>query len=188
MVTARTTPAYATVVPDVTKKIFFTLFVLQAIVSACGKSDRSHAPDSLVVQPSVSPASATPRPEDTVPGAGRLNWSLSDLEMALRRAGVNAVRNGPIRQPFMGPTGMSFRLPGGELQAYLYADAVALGRDTDKLDTTSVSPPGMKINWVMPASLITENNLALFLLTRDARLKERITRTIEAKAVHGGHP
>ncbi len=128
------------------------------------------------------------RPEDTVPGAGRLHWSLGNLEMALHRAGVTAVRNGPIKQPFLGPPGMAYRLPGGELQAYVYADAVALGRDTDGLDTTSVSPPTMKINWVMPPSLITENNLALILLTRDPRLKQRISRAIEAKAVHGGHP
>ena len=90
----------------------------------------------------------------------------------------------------MGPQGTVYRLKGGsELQAYIYGDAVALGRDTDRLDTSEVAPPNVRINWIMPPSLIVENNLAVILLTRDRALRDRISSAIKHKATsHGGEP
>lgn len=66
-------------------------------------------------------------------------------------------------------------MPNGELQAYVYADAGALSRDVDVLDTVRVAPPTMMIEWRMPPSLIVSNNLALILLTRDPELRKQIT-------------
>ena len=160
---------------------------LTGALTACGRADRQGPSDTAALQ--QPPGTVSRAPKDTVPGAGRLQWSLSDLQEALTRAGVSATSTGSVKQPFMGPTGMRYRLRDGELQAYLYADAVALARDTDKLDTVTVSPPTMKINWVMPPSLIIENNLALILLTRDPRLKEEIVRAVKTKKTsHGGEP
>jgi hypothetical protein len=73
---------------------------------------------------------------------------------------------------------MRFTLPGGELQAYVNADAGALSRDIDVLDTVRVSPPTMMINWRLPPALIVSNNLALILLTRDPHLRKTITEAV----------
>jgi hypothetical protein len=96
----------------------------------------------------------------------------------MRNAGLDAVVAGEVRQPFLGPPGMRFTLPGGELQAYVNADAGALSRDIDVLDTVRVSPPTMMINWRLPPALIVSNNLALILLTRDPHLRKTITEAV----------
>lgn len=120
-------------------------------------------------------AVATPGlpPADTA-GSGSINWTLADLHHRLRAVGLDAVAAGEVRQPFMGGPGMRYNLERGELQAYIYADAGALARDTDRLDTATVSPPTMMISWMMPPTLIVSNNLALILLTNDLQLRKKI--------------
>jgi len=129
--------------------------------------------DSPAVSEEVAVATPGVPPADTA-GSGSINWTLADLHHRLRAVGLNAVASGEVRQPFMGGPGMRYKLEGGELQAYIYADAGALARDTDQLDTATVSPPTMMISWVMPPTLIVSNNLALILLTRDPMLRKKI--------------
>jgi hypothetical protein len=172
------------------RMVFFLVYLLlpASQVTACGKgSDTQRTASSTVAANTSTPTSLLPK--DTVPGAGRLQWTLADVEETLNRIGVKPVRLGSVKQPFLGPVGTVYRVSTGELQVYIYGDAGAVGRDTDKLDTANVAPPTMKISWIMLPSLITENNLALILLTRDAHLRRQITEAIRAKAsLHGGEP
>jgi len=96
----------------------------------------------------------------------------------MRNAGLEAISAGEIRQPFLSARGALFHLPGGELQAYVYADAGALSRDTDALDTMTVSPPTMMIHWMSPPTLIISNNLALILLTSDPQLRKQVREAV----------
>lgn len=79
----------------------------------------------------------------------------------------------------MGVEGVLYRVEQAEVQVYLYADAVAVARDTDPLDTTRVAPPTMQVSWRMPPTLIVDNNLAAILLTRDDALRQKIRAVIE---------
>jgi hypothetical protein len=112
-------------------------------------------------------------PRDTV-GSGSVNWSLPALHTTLCNLGLNPVVEGEVRQQFMGEPGVRYKLNGGELQAYIYADAGAVARDTDQLDTATVSPRTMMIHWRMRPALIISNNLVLILLTNDPELRDTI--------------
>ena len=58
-------------------------------------------------------------------------------------------------------TGHGNRRPGRNLQVFIYGDAAARGRDTDRLDTVRVAPPNTMVTWKEPASLLMNNNLAV---------------------------
>lgn len=152
---------------------FLKLTVVLLVSSSCGRDGRQTERSSSVDGETATVATPGLPPNDTT-GSGSINWTLADLHRRLRAVGLDAVAAGEVRQPFMGGPGMRFKLEGGELQAYIYADAGALARDTDRLDTATVSPPTMMISWVMPPTLIVSNNLALILLTRDLQLRKKI--------------
>ena len=127
--------------------------------------------DSSAATPDIE-ASYGP-PADTI-GSGSITWTLADLHSALSKLGLNPIESGHVRQPFLGAGGMRYQLNGGELQAYIYGDAGAVARDTDRLDTATLSPPGVMIQWKLPPTLIVSNNLALILLTNDKELRARV--------------
>ena len=112
-------------------------------------------------------------PADTI-GSGSINWTFAALHSALSNSGLHPIESGRVRQPFLGAGGMRYQLNGGELQAYIYGDAGAVARDTDRLDTATLSPPEMMIHWRMSPTLIVSNNLALILLTNDKELRARV--------------
>ena len=74
----------------------------------------------------------------------------------------------------MGPQGMRLVLPGAEVQVFIYADALARARDTDRIDSTKVAPVTTHVDWIMPPSIIVINNAALIVLTRDETLRKQI--------------
>lgn len=141
--------------------------------ASCGRDGGLTERGSSLDQKAVAVATPNVPAADTV-GSASINWTLADLHHRLRAVGVDAVASGEVRQPFMGGAGVRYRLDEGELQAYIYADAGALARDTDQLDSARVSPPTMMIRWAMPPTLIVSDNLALILLTRDPGLRKRI--------------
>ena len=145
-------------------------------IGACGTASKDRDPQET--EPPNPPAVAT-RPRDTVAGASRLQWTLTNLEQALRKNGLNPIRGGSVRQPFLGGEGVLYQMGPADLQVYLYADAGAVARDTDPLDTTRVAPPTMQISWRMPPTLIVDNNMAAILLTQDAGLRRKIRTAIE---------
>lgn len=149
------------------------------VISACGDGSKTPAAEDSVPPP-PPPSMVTTPPKDTVAGASRLQWTLPNLEEALRKKGLNPVRGGPVKQPFLGGEGVLYRIGAAELQIYLYADAGAVARDTDPLDTTRVAPPTLQVSWRMPPTLIVDNNIVGILLTRDQALRRRIRAAIKA--------
>ena len=147
-----------------------------AAIGACGTGSKDRNTNDSVPP---SPSAAVTRLKDTVAGASRLQWTLTNLEEALRKNGLNPVRGGSVRQPFLGGEGVLYQMGQADLQVYLYADAGAAARDTDPLDTTRVAPPTMQISWRLPPTLIVDNNMAAILLTRDAGLRRQIRAAIE---------
>ena len=145
-------------------------------IGACGTGSKDRDTEEKVPPP---PPAATTRPKDTVAGASRLQWTLANLEEVLRKNGLNPVRSGPVTQPFLGGEGVLYKIGKAELQVYLYADAGAVARDTDPLDTTRVAPPTIQVSWRMPPTLIVDNNMAAILLTRDNALRRKIRAAIE---------
>lgn len=126
----------------------------------------------------VSPPAGAAAPRDSV-RAVPVTWDLPQLVTALGQAGVAPVGAArTIRQPFMSVPATLLTLPKAQLQAFIYGDAVALGRDVARLDTVRVAPPTTMITWVMPPSLVVSNNLAAIVLTRDSMTRHRVTDAI----------
>lgn len=100
--------------------------------------------------------------------------TLADMQARLRTAGFNPQVGEQVEQSFLGVPGTLLRLPEAELQVYTYSDRVARAGDTASLDTARVVPPTMRITWIMPASLVTVENVAVIVLTRDEVLRTRI--------------
>ncbi len=159
------------------------------VVTACDSSGR----DSTHGDPRISGQSNTqiakevhaassrfPEPPDSVRGARQLHFTQAAVKERLIAVGFHPVDAGEVRQPFLGPTGRTYRINGGEIQAYVYGDAIALAREVDKLDTLRVAPPTMMVEWTMPPSLIVANNLAVILLTRDKELRARLRNAMKA--------
>lgn len=151
---------------------FLALMTVLVSTSCERQGEKPTQRDSTPVAVPVFAVPAVP-PSDTV-GAASINWTLSDLHRRLCAVGLEPAAAGEVRQPFMGGPGMRYDIDGGELQAYIYGDAGAVARDTDRLNTATVSPPGMMIHWKMPPTLIVSNNLALILLTNDPQLRKKV--------------
>ena len=145
-------------------------------LGACGSGTGDGNRQNQVPPP---PAATVAHPKDTAAGASRPQWTLANLEQVLRKNGMNPVREGAVRQPFMGGEGVLYRVGPAELQVYLYADAGAVARDTDPLDTARVAPPNMQVSWRMPPTLIVDNNMAAILLTSDDALRRQIRAVID---------
>lgn len=122
-----------------------------------------------------SPNPSSPEPEETGKTA---TLNLTDVEARLRSLDLEAQRAGEVEQGFLAVRGTLLRVPGAELQVYVYPDSVARAQDTAPLDRTRVAPPTMMINWIMPATLVEVDNVAVILLTRDEGLRARIRRAL----------
>ena len=99
---------------------------------------------------------------------------ISDIEDWLRRAGWALERGGQVKQSFLNVPGAVLLIPGAELQVYIYSNDVARADDTATLDPVKVSPPNMRITWIMPATLVAHENVAVIVLTGDEALRSRI--------------
>ena len=102
-------------------------------------------------------------------------WDLAKVQEALTASGIVPVTlTDSLSQPFMSAVGRVFNVAGATLQVFIYGDAGARGRDTDRLDSLTVAPAGMRILWIAPPSLVVQNNLAAIILTNDDNLQHRI--------------
>lgn len=111
---------------------------------------------------------------DTI-AAHAVTWDVASVEQQLRAAGLAPTgQREVLRQPFLSVPGVIFRVPGADVQAYVYADAGAVARDAAPIDTVRVAPPTMMIEWRTRPHLVTDNNLLAIVLTDDERLARRI--------------
>ena len=147
---------------------------------AIGCSRENHVPaavDSARQKADLPPVADR---ADTV-AAHAVTWDAATVEGQLRGARLTPTGTREIvRQPFLSVPGVVFRIPGTDVQAYVYADAGAVARDAGPIDTTRVAPPTMMIEWRMRPHLVTDNNLLAIVLTDDERLAARIRTALRA--------
>ena len=160
-------------------------------LTACGRGNRSDNAaqgrrDSSAAASAIGSAGRTATPSDS--SARRANscpewgaWQQCSVEYRLTRAGlVVKLRSDTVRQPFLHVPGMVYDAGNAEIQVYLYPSASARAKDTDVLDSTTVSPPGQPVTWKEPATLVVSNNLAAIILTLNDRQAERIALALGA--------
>lgn len=149
-------------------------------VTATGRRDRTQTPETAGA---VTPGTRRPT-VDTIPWPP-VQWTADTVRVALEESGLGPAQVlGTIHQPFMRAPAMVIAVPGATLQVFIYGDAAARGRDTDRLDTVRVAPPNTMVTWKEPASLLMNNNLAVVVLTRDAAVRHRIRDALEER--HSG--
>jgi hypothetical protein len=96
------------------------------------------------------------------------------------RAGLVLGRAKPVRQPFLGVAGVVYPVGTAELQVFLYPTAAARRRDTERLDSLTVSPRDERIVWKQPPTLVVSHNLAAIILSLNERQTERIALALGA--------
>jgi hypothetical protein len=159
-----------------------------AIAVACGR-DSEKAPvasASPVAAPSVAPAGI--ETASACPHTGR--WAICNVEQRLRQAGFVAKRTGgesPKRAGFS-VTPVVYTLGRSRLEVFIYDDEAALARDVAKLDTVSVSPPGVVPSWDGTPVFIRSGNLVAVLIGDNPRQAERLALALTAGAPQPGSP
>lgn len=164
----------------------FSIVLFALVTAAC--SDKRPIPgmgkdSSALILPTDS---FPPHEHDTVdPPKG--SWETGAVPEALEAAGLGPVSyEGTVRLRFLGPVGTRLRVPGAEIQVYIYADALARARETDLIDSVKVAPVNGHADWTMPPSIIVVNNVALIVLTRDEFLRRRIHAAVREHPVSAG--
>lgn len=155
---------------------------LLTLLSACSE------PAAREPEGAAPPASATGFPASSAPGAKPAcalegDWTPCAVEERLLRAGVVAERQPtPARHPFFAVEGAVYQIgtPDHELQVFLYPSTAARVRDTDALDSATVSPRGTRVIWKAPPTLVTSNNLAAVILSLNDRTVERLALALSA--------
>jgi hypothetical protein len=108
-------------------------------------------------------------------------WRICSVEDRLTRAGLVFTRaEEPIRHDFMHVPGVAYEVSRATLQLFLYPSAAERARDTDGLDSNTVSPRGSRIIWPRTATLVTSNNLAAIILSFNERQTERLALALGA--------
>lgn len=158
-----------------------SLVAIATVIVACQRESRpseGRSPDTSVLATGAVADTSFPdarrRPADTV-AAVPFQWTVDSARSAVMRAVEGPVAvSGTVRQPFIRQMGTVLSADRATVQVFVYGDAVSRGRDTDPLDTVRVAPATMTVSWTEPVTLVTNNNLAAIVLTRDARLRSRI--------------
>jgi len=157
--------------------------VAAAVLVSCRESPNRGQPDTIVaagaVDRQLEPLPPWPDTGETatrdIVAATPIQWTVDTVRNAVMRAVRRPVAvSGPVRQPFMSQEGTILTTDRATVQVFIYGDAGARGRDTDRLDTARVAPPGTMLTWREPPTLVVNNNLAAIVLTRDAALRHRI--------------
>ncbi len=158
-------------------------FIIMCVaLAACAPADKNPAPRDG----SATQAPAQDVAEDPV-AAGECrktgDWQLCSVEDRLTRAGfvIEKLEESPSYAFFSVP-GTAFRVGAGSdrVEVFIYASAAARQADTEKMDSAAVSPKGERVNYPVPALLITSRNLAAIAFTYNERQKERIDLALSA--------
>ena len=150
-------------------------------VSACGRREapkgaETKAPETVAAESTLA---TMPSPGGTCPTFGL--WQACSVEDRISRAGlaVNRKEEG-VHHDFMSVDGLVWETSRAEIQVFIYASEADRRKDTDKLDTVFVAPPGKRIMWKWPAQLVTSNNMAAIILSLNGRQAERIALALGA--------
>lgn len=156
------------------------VLALAAVVGGCSSPDADQS-DAAGATVAVSEGAVVPmvggEPVDTVtPYEGV--WDLRTLQGRLEGAGLGLTAAGSVSHPFMGTTGVRLLHEEGELQVFVYADALARARDTAPLDSNANAAPS---GWPASATLATSDNVAVIVVSGDSTLRRTVTRVLENK-------
>jgi hypothetical protein len=140
------------------------------------KDTETKAPETVATESTLA---AMPAPGGTCPAYGL--WQACSVEDRISRAGlaVNRREEG-VRHDFMSVEGLVWETSRAEIQVFLYASEADRKKDTDRLDTVLVAPPGQRVMWKWPATLVTSGNLAAIILSLNGRQAERIALALGA--------
>ena len=160
---------------------WFALAMLVLVVG-CGGA-KSGADDG---GGTVSVAEGTVVPESDLAAIDTVNpyegvWDLETIRGHLARAGITTTEQGEVRQPFMGARGTRLRGEKAELQVFIYADAGARARDTDRLDSSALVLPAESGTGGRRASVVTANNLAVIVVGEDSALVQSVTGVLRSR-------
>ena len=157
------------------------LFAFLTVSFGCGgetppKAEETKAAETVVAESTLA---TMPKVGGGCPLFGL--WQACSVEDRISRAGlaVNRREEG-VRHDFMSVEGLVWETSRAEIQVFLYASEADRKKDTDKLDTVFVSPPGKRIMWRWPAQLVTSNNMAAIILSLNGRQAERIALALGA--------
>jgi hypothetical protein len=161
------------------------------LMTACrGESPASKQATS--VKESVPATRVPSAPLATVPGKSSStpgdtacptwgDWQPCSVEYRLARAGLLLTKaDAPVRHAFMHVPGVGYDVGNAQIEVFLYPNAQERARDTDQLDSETVSPRGQPQIWREPPTLVVSNNLAAIILSVNARQAERIALALEA--------
>ncbi len=190
LVAARTMRIPRTSLASSTRAIAVLLALLALFASpACrrGEDNAAAADTAANAVPDANTVPTAGAPGDTAAPQGA-TWNLEMAEGQLREAGFTVNRDRtPVNVPFMSVPGTALDLGNGiTVQVYLYGDAAARGRDTDKLDPPRAAPRSGSAPWRTPATLVTDNNLAAIVLTGDQTARTRITEALHRRSEGDG--
>ncbi|MEO6447457.1 MAG: hypothetical protein ABIZ91_02830 [Gemmatimonadaceae bacterium] len=152
------------------------VLVLALAPLACGRAsnDAAMTESAVASSPGATGGSATVADEGCRKEG---DWSPCAVEDRLMRAGVVVERQPePVTHPFLSVPGVLYHVGSADhqLQVFLYPSAAARARDTDALDSATVSPKGTRVPWPEPPTLVTSNNLAAVILSLNDRTVERL--------------
>lgn len=151
------------------------------LLAACGgteapKAEETKAPETVAAESTLA---TMPQPGGTCPAFGL--WQACSVEDRISRAGLAVNRRDEgIHHDFMSVDGLVWETSRAEIQVFIYASEADRKKDTDKLDTVFVAPPGKRIMWKWPAQLVTSNNMAAIILSLNGRQAERIALALGA--------
>jgi hypothetical protein len=158
-------------------------FVALALIALACSGDRPPSKTeefkAAAVIEAESTLAAAPAPGDACPAYGL--WRACSVEDRISRAGLAVKRREKgVHHDFMRVEGLVWETSRAEVQVFLYASEEDRKKDTDQLDTVFVAPPGRRIVWRWPATLVTSGNLAAIILSLNGRQAERIALALGA--------
>jgi len=154
-----------------------------ALVAGCTARDDARPGDSA-----AGAAAAVAAAPDSSAAAGpgcRLSglWEPCSVEDRMTHAGLVIARKAEAaRHDFLAIPGIAYGVGAGDdvVEVFVYASESARRLDTDRLDSLAVSPKGDRRSYKVPPMLVTSNNLAALVFTRNERSQERIALALSA--------
>lgn len=152
------------------------------VCAACGNDERRGPASQPAVDNSAATADSVAAAADTgaltadttagCPMWGR--WRECSVSKRLERAGLVFERSpDTLRHEFLSVPGILYETSRTKMQVFLYPSATERARDTEQLDSVTVSPRGQRVIWPEPATLVTSANLAAIILGLNEREVER---------------
>lgn len=160
------------------------LLALCLAVACAGDDVRDSGDSAAVVTAEPGAASTAPPGVGTVPldtvRAPAGTWTVSLAETKLRSARLLPVQVGAVNRAGFAVPGLRYTLGASQLELFLYADAIARGRDTDALDRSRLVA-GMTPQPV----LIADGNLAALLYSTDPAIVSRVRASLRTERDDG---